>query len=85
MRYQRSHEIEQRLEDVLRLIQTGEYSTPALADQLAVSIPTISRTVEALRERGHDIRSERGPNGWRYVIVAPPDDSSSTGEQREQR
>lgn len=84
MRYQRSLEIEKRLDEVLQLIETGDYSTPGLAEQVGVSIPTISRTVEALRERGHDIRSERGPNGWRYVIVAPPDESGSS-EHRGQR
>ncbi len=55
MRYQRSLEIEQRLQAVLTLIQSGRYSTPGLAEELGVSIPTISRCVEVLRERGHDI------------------------------
>ena len=85
MRYQRSLEIEQRLDAVLELIRTGSYSTPALAKKVGVSIPTISRSVEALRERGHDIRAVRGPNGWRYTVVAATDDSSSKEERREQR
>lgn len=84
MRYQRSLEIEQRLDAVLRLIRTGEYSTPALAEAIGVSIPTISRTVEALRERGHDIRAEKGPHGWRYIIVASPEDTTSSDERPEQ-
>ena len=68
MRFQQSFEIEQRLETVLRLIETGLYSTPLLAKEVGVSIPTISRCVEALRDRGCDIQAERGDNGWRYVL-----------------
>lgn len=69
MRYQRSLEIGRRLETVLRLIRAGGYSTPMLAGQLGVSIPTVSRDVTALRERGHDIRSERKDKSWRYVLA----------------
>ena len=72
MRYQRSLEIEQRLQTVLELIQAGRYSTPGLAAEVGVSIPTISRCVEALRERGHDIRAIRGADGWRYVLKSSP-------------
>jgi Mn-dependent DtxR family transcriptional regulator len=43
MLYKRSLEIEQRLETVLRLIRSGRYSTPKLAERLGVSIPTVSR------------------------------------------
>jgi biotin operon repressor len=68
MLYQRSHEIEQRLDDVLKMIRRGRYSTPKIAAELRVSIPTVSRAVTALRERGHDIRAERQANGWRYVL-----------------
>ncbi len=58
MLYQRSLDIEQRLQAALRLIRSGGYSTP-----------TVSRDVTALRERGHDIRSERKGNGWRFVLA----------------
>lgn len=68
MRYQQAIEIHERIETVLHLIETGEYSTPALAEEVGVSIPTISRIVAALRERGHDIQAERTPKGWRYVL-----------------
>ena len=70
MPFERSLEIEQRLDDVLRLIRTGRFSTPMLAEEVGVSIPTISRCVTALRIRGHDIRSERHDDGWRYVVVS---------------
>ena len=69
MRYQQTLEIHQRLETVLQLIRTGKYSTPALAETVGVSIPTISRIVAALREQGHDIRAERMSKGWRYVLA----------------
>ena len=70
MPFERSLEIERRLDNVLRLIRTGRYSTPMLAEEVGVSIPTISRCVTALRERGHDIKAVNAPNGWRYVLSA---------------
>ena len=69
MPFERSLEIERRLDDVLRLIRTGRFSTPMLAEEVGVSIPTISRCVTALRERGHDIRAERREGCWRYIIA----------------
>jgi len=70
MRYQRSLEIEQRLQTVLSLVETGEYSTPLLAKKLSVLIPTVSRDVTSLRERGHNVRSCRQSDGsWRFTIV----------------
>ena len=69
MRYQQTIEIHERLETVLRLIGTGKYSTPALAETVGVSIPTISRIVAALREQGHNIKAERTRSGWRYVLA----------------
>jgi biotin operon repressor len=72
MLYARSLEIEQRLDHVLRLIRTGKFSTPKLAEEVGVSIPTISRCVSALRERGHDIRAEKQGNGWHYILVRQP-------------
>jgi predicted DNA-binding transcriptional regulator YafY len=69
MLYQRSLDIERRLNMVLRLIRSGSYSTPMIAEQLGVSIPTVSRDVTALRERGHDIRPERKNDSWRYVLA----------------
>lgn len=69
MLYQRSMEIERRLEAVLGLIREGAYSTPAIAERVGVSIPTVSRDVTALRQRGHEICAERGEDGWRYRLV----------------
>lgn len=49
MLYQRSLEIERRLDTTLDLIRSGEYSTPMLAEKLGVSVPTVSRHVIVLR------------------------------------
>jgi biotin operon repressor len=73
MFYQRSLEIERRLETTLDLIRSGRYSTPMLAEKLGVSIPTVSRHVTALRERGHDIRSERAEGDGALSCAATPD------------
>lgn len=68
MTYDRSLAIERRLGDVLELIEAGKYSSSDIADRLDVSVPTVSRDLMALRERGHEIRSERHCGGWRYVL-----------------
>ena len=70
MLYQRSFAIEKRLDETLDLIRTGQHSTPTLATALKVSIPTVSRCITALRERGYDIQSMRGESGWHYVLMA---------------
>ena len=72
MAYTRSQEIESRLLEVVRLIRTGRYSTPRLAEKLGVSIPTVSRCIESLKSRGFAIRSVRKGGSWRYVIEADP-------------
>jgi biotin operon repressor len=72
MLYQRSLDIEQRLQDVLDLIRAGNSSSPKIAELMGVSIPTVSRDVTALRERGYNIRSERMGGIWRYVLGDDP-------------
>ena len=72
MLYMRSQEIEHRLVEVLRLIQTGRFSTPGLAEKIGVSIPTISRCIESLRHRGYGIRSVRLRGRWRYILRGKP-------------
>ncbi len=68
MLYQRSQTIEHRLDLLLGLIRENKHSTPVLAEQLGVSIPTVSRCIRALRERGHPIKSKRTADGWSYSI-----------------
>jgi DNA-binding MarR family transcriptional regulator len=71
--YQRSLDIERRLQAVLRSVETSRYSTPLIAEELGVSISTVSRNVTALRERGHQIRSHRLVDGtWRYGLIRTP-------------
>lgn len=82
MPYQRSLAIECRLHALLRLIQRGRYSTPTLAAALGVSVPTVSRDIAALRQRGYAIRSMRSFNGWCYELTTEPA-STSTGERAE--
>jgi biotin operon repressor len=71
MVYKRSLAIESRLKEVLRLIRKGRYSTPTLAAKVGVSIPTISRCIESLRDRGYPIKSVRTQDAWRYVLDQP--------------
>ena len=50
MHYEKSLQIEQRLSELLELIQSGQYPTPELAERIGVSVPTVSRSIQALRE-----------------------------------
>ena len=77
MLYSRSFEIKQRLETAMRLIRTGRFSTPNPAAELHVSIPTVSRYVMPLRERGHNIQAKHQSGNWRYVLVRRPRQSIS--------
>jgi biotin operon repressor len=79
MLYQHSKEIEARLTDLLRLIESGRYSTPKLAHALGVSVPTVSRCLSALRDRGYSIQAVRGSDGWAYELQA---DSSPAARSR---
>ena len=82
MLYERSLAIENRLQAVLRLISTGDYSTPELADEVGVSVPTISRDVMALRQRGHAIRAERIGMVWHYVLEADEKRHAAIGRRK---
>jgi DeoR/GlpR family transcriptional regulator of sugar metabolism len=79
MLYERSLAIETRLQTVLSLIENGDYSTPELAAALGVSVPTVSRDVTALRQRGHAIRAERRDAAWRYVLENSPAKKAHSG------
>ncbi len=79
MLYERSLTIENRLLTVLELIETGDYATHDLAEELGVSIPTISRDVTALRQRGYDIHAEREGTTWRYVLFSVPTKKQAGG------
>lgn len=85
MLYQRSFEIERRLQTVLQLILSGKYSTPELAEEVGVSIPTISRDVTALRQRGHRIIAERHDRTWRYRIKRDGNEKRASISRRRPR
>lgn len=85
MLYERSRKIENRLQTALRLIKTGRYSTPELADEIGVSIPTISRAVTALRQRGYKISAERATSGWRYRLEPAANENRGSKKQSRRR
>lgn len=72
MLYGRLFAIERRLGNLVELIRSGRHSTPALAQRLGVSVPTISRDITALRQRGYGIRSVRLSDHWAYELVSQP-------------
>jgi len=76
MRYKRYQDIEQRLEELLRLIRSGRQTTRTLAYELRVSRPTVSRDIGALRERGYAIRAVRDAETWAYELTQEPDSAA---------
>ena len=72
MLYEKSFTIERRLTALIRLIRAGKHSTPELAKKLGVSVPTVSRSITALRQRGFRIEPIRLPSQWAYELVAEP-------------
>lgn len=72
MLYAKSFAIEGRLKALVRFIRSGRHSTPVLAEKLGVSVPTISRDLTALRQRGYLIRSVRLSHQWAYELVSEP-------------
>lgn len=85
MLYERSLGIEQRLQTVLQLISSGSYSTPELAEEVGVSVPTISRDVQALRERGYAIAAQRQGTTWHYTLKAANGNKRSQSLQQIKR
>jgi biotin operon repressor len=77
--YVRSLEIEQRLDLLLALVREGRHSTPALAQALSVSIPTVSRCIQALRARGHTIKATKRGDGWAFVLDEEADARNDHG------
>lgn len=68
MLYDKTFEVEERLKALLLIVKKGGSSAPSIADQLGVSVPTVSRSISVLRRRGFDIRSEKHGHSWRYTI-----------------
>ncbi len=74
--YERVHKIDARLKSLLVLINASKYSASKLAQKLNISVATVSRDGEALRQRGYEIKSTRDKKGWHYEL-------SATGSQLE--
>jgi biotin operon repressor len=72
MLYKQSHDIEKRLNDLVRLIRRERHSSFTLAVALHVSRPTVARGITALRERGYQIRAIKDADGWAYKLVSEP-------------
>ena len=72
MFYRRSLTIESRLQDLVALVRTGDYSTSGLSTKLGTSVPTVSRCMRALRDRGYAIEAKRTERGWCYCLTSEP-------------
>jgi biotin operon repressor len=83
MLYKRLHEIERRLNEILKLVAQGRQSTPTLAKALNISQPTVSRCLTALRERGYSIQAVKRGNYWSYELVGEPVSAPRKNEGRE--
>ena len=46
-----------------------EIASGQLAMELGVSIPTVSRCIGALRERGYQIQAVHRTDGWAYTLI----------------
>ena len=68
MRYDRSIAIGTRHEALLELIHSGSYSCPKLAEELAVSLPTVSRDIVILAASG--IRNRVRQAAYRLGVPA---------------
>ena len=71
MRYDRAIAISKRHEELLALVRSGSYSSPALAKKLGVSEPTVYRDISFLRRQGYSIESARLSAHWAYRL--PPE------------
>ena len=69
MRYDRSIAIAKCHEVLLDLIRSGSYSCSELAEELAVSLPRISRDIVFLRRQGYRIESVKRRTGWAYQLT----------------
>lgn len=83
MRYERALAIAARLDRLIELIRSGDFSSPDLARKLGVSEQTIYRDIVFLKERGYSIRSEKDADGWAYrLLVEPAKASNAKGQRR---
>lgn len=71
---------EARLAAIIERLKVGPCPVERLAEELGVSKQTLSKCMTALRERGHDVRTIRGPEGWTYSYEpdVPSDDPAAS-------
>ena len=81
MRYNQTLAISERHTALLTLIQQGAFSSPALAEKLGVSQPTIHRDILFLRSQGHRIESVRRASGWAYRLIFGKEDMPFKSER----
>jgi biotin operon repressor len=72
MRYERSLGIASRHDRLIKLIRSGEFSSPDLARKLKVSEQTVYRDIDFLKKRGYSIRSKKHADGWAYHLLGEP-------------
>lgn len=80
MPYERTRQIEQRFEQVIRLIRQNSPNAKKLAEAFSVSPTTIHRIITELRNRGYVIQSVRDTQGWRYELISTPQSGDSGDE-----
>jgi len=83
MLYDKTLEIEKRLQNLLALVRVGDSSAPAIAAHLGVSVPTVSRLINALRRRGFEITAEKSGRTWRYTVIEGNARSRKTSNKRQ--
>ena len=76
LRYDRTIAIAKRHKTLLALIRSGTYSCPKLAEELAVSSPTVFRDILFLQRQGYEIEPVKRRRGWAYELTATPDSRS---------
>ena len=72
MPYECTRLIEQRFQQVIKLIGQNSMNAKKLAVSLNISPVTIHRIITELRKRGYTIRSIRDDYGWRYELIDSP-------------
>lgn len=82
MLYGRSAAIAERHESLLALIEMGDRSAVALAQELGVSAATINRDVSYLRSKGHAITARRLAAGWAFAFEPSRDARKSVAGMR---
>ena len=82
MRYDRSVAISKRPAALYVLIGAGSYSSPALANELDVSQPTMNRDMLFFKRQGFSIDAIKLADGWAYQLTHESDTILTRQENR---